>query len=928
MPHIFFRASAFAVMLVVMSTLQGCGDEPGKLMESAKVAMEKRDFNTAIIHIKNVLQKEPGNAQARLWFGQLLLDQGDAADAATELRKALGAGNADEQLFSLLVRALYESGQAKKATDEFAGKNLTSPEGRAALAGALGRAYLAQGDAAMAGTQFELALKDVPDFAPALHGLAVLQLSQHNEAAALGLLEKVLGKQPPMAEAALLKADILAAGGKFDAAIELVAKVRDMKPAQAQAIDAQVRLISLYSRQSKMQEAGAALAALKQLAPKSLQTVYWDARVDLMKKEPAKAREAIAQVLRTSPGHVPALILAGIANMQLGDQVQAQTMLESVVARTGEAPGPRKLLAQSYLASRNADKALDTLKPLLTPENRDSSVMALAGQAYLLAGDAKKSQEYFAKQVAAEPESAMARTRLGVVRLLARDEVLAMEDLEAAAKLDPGSILADTAMVAAHLRTGDIPKAVAAAAELERKQPNNPLVYNIKGGVMLAAKDVPAARKAFERAIELQPANLAATTQLARLDVADKKPEVAKKRFEDIISREPNGVSAYLLLAQLEAETGGSVEAVRKVLERGVAADPTKSQVRLALVQLFLRNGESKAALEQAQQAQVASPDRPEVLRLLGNTQIATNQTQQAVATFLKLHNLEPANPATLVELALVQQRVGDLPAAEQSLRKAMQVRGDFMPAHERLVALLAQDKRVDDALKVARDLIAAKPDVINGYVLEAQALGTGKRWPEAVLSWQKVVQKFKSPQAVLGVHGALSAQNKNDEAKKVMTDWIRTNPNDVVVRGLLADRALAAKDYREAAAQYNAMLAVVPTSPLVLNNLAWALHQLKDPRALERAEAAVKLAPTSAPLLDTLGMILVDGGQTQRGIDALKRAVDLAPTSPQLHLSYARALGKSGDRENARREGTKAAQLAPEGSPLRQDAEQFMKGL
>jgi Flp pilus assembly protein TadD len=195
------------------------------------------------------------------------------------------------------------------------------------------------------------------------------------------------------------------------------------------------------------------------------------------------------------------------------------------------------------------------------------------------------------------------------------------------------------------------------------------------------------------------------------------------------------------------------------------------------------------------------------------------------------------------------------------------------------------------------------------------------------VQAWQKVVQRFKSPQAVLGVYGALSAQKKNEEAKKAALEWVGNNPKDSVVRGFLAERAIAAKDYREAITHYRTLLALAPNSPLVLNNLAWALHQLKDPEALDRAEAAVKLAPKAPAILDTLGVILLDLGQTRRSVTTLKQAVELAPKSAALHLNYARALVASGDKDGARRESAKAVELAPEGSPLRQDAERFGKG-
>jgi Tfp pilus assembly protein PilF len=53
------------------------------------------------------------------------------------------------------------------------------------------------------------------------------------------------------------------------------------------------------------------------------------------------------------------------------------------------------------------------------------------------------------------------------------------------------------------------------------------------------------------------------------------------------------------------------------------------------------------------------------------------------------------------------------------------------------------------------------------------------------------------------------------------------------------------------------------PNNPAALNNLAWAYQQEKDPRALGTAEQAFKLAGDNPGVLDTLGWMLVEQGNT-----------------------------------------------------------------
>ena len=68
------------------------------------------------------------------------------------------------------------------------------------------------------------------------------------------------------------------------------------------------------------------------------------------------------------------------------------------------------------------------------------------------------------------------------------------------------------------------------------------------------------------------------------------------------------------------------------------------------------------------------------------------------------------------------------------------------------------------------------------------------------------------------------------------------------------------------------------PNNLLVLNNLAWSLFESKDSRALGFAEQALKLKPDNPDVMDTLGWILVQQGQAERGIKLLQQALSKAP--------------------------------------------------
>ena len=137
----------------------------------------------------------------------------------------------------------------------------------------------------------------------------------------------------------------------------------------------------------------------------------------------------------------------------------------------------------------------------------------------------------------------------------------------------------------------------------------------------------------------------------------------------------------------------------------------------------------------------------------------------------------------------------------------------------------------------------------------------------------------------------------------------------------------MCSSDLENAAERYRIALKRAPENALLLNNLAWAASQLKRPEALEHAERAHELAPENPNIMDTLGVILVGSGQTERGLALLGRAAELAPDAHQIRLNFAKALLKVERKAAARKELEPLATLDTR-LPVQQEAAKLLAGL
>jgi Flp pilus assembly protein TadD len=156
---------------------------------------------------------------------------------------------------------------------------------------------------------------------------------------------------------------------------------------------------------------------------------------------------------------------------------------------------------------------------------------------------------------------------------------------------------------------------------------------------------------------------------------------------------------------------------------------------------------------------------------------------------------------------------------------------------------------------------------------------------------------------------------------------WVLHHPKDVSVITYLAQRDIAEKRYAEAEKRYALALQRDPNNPFVLNNLAWVSFELKQPKALAYAERANEIAPNTPEIMDTLGWMLTQSGERERGVELLARASEMAPQAHAIRLNLAKALVKAGRKDAARKELEVLAKLDSK-LPVQREASALLANL
>ena len=891
----FVPAATLAMALLVSA----CGsDSPDALLASAQDYLSRNDAPAAIIQLKNVLKDRPDSAKARLLLGQALQATGDIAGAETEFRKAQDLGAAPDEVVPQLAQALLLGKQFGKITTDYALLQLASAPAQASLKTTVAIAWLRQGQEDKFRASIDQALKAKADHVPALIELVRASAQRGNIDEALAGLDKIPRQSSGADEAHKLRGDLLLYG-KRDMDAAMVA-YRDALQVNPSYLEGQAAVVQLLLLQGKTEAAAEALQGLAKEAPGKPQTLYLQAMLAYAKNDLKAAQEHAQKLVTLTPENFRALELAGMTELRLGANVQAEALLAKALQLEAGLPMARRGLVTAYVRQGRLDKAMSALPVDVERNDRDPGMMALAGQVYMLHGDVDRAQRYFARASNLDPKDPAKRTSLAVSRLASGQGDAALGELQSIAASDDG-VVADMALINALLQERKVDQALKAIDALEKKRPADVMPVFLRGRALLLKRDAVGARKAMERVLEIDPNYFPAVGVLAVLDNADKRPDDARARLEAAIKRQPGNVQAHLALVELRQANGADKTELATLLRKVVEAAPSSPLPRLLLAEHHLRHSEPKDALVVAQQAVSALPDNVQLLDVLGRAQSANGEHNQAQASFNRMAALQPQSSLPFLRMASANLIAGDRDAASQNLRKALEIEPKSLEAQQGQVSLAMAAQKPGDALAISRAVQKQRPKEQVGYMLEGEIHAAGKAWDKAADAFRAGLKQVASPELAVRLHDVLLSAAKKPEADRWAAEWSRTQPKDAAFPFYLGNRALTLNELPESLRHFERVVAIQPENAAALNNLAWLKGQLGRDGALADAERANALAPNQPAFMDTWAMLLSSANQHERALEMQKKVVQLQPQVLEFKLNLAKIQIKAGNKDAAR---------------------------
>jgi Flp pilus assembly protein TadD len=215
---------------------------------------------------------------------------------------------------------------------------------------------------------------------------------------------------------------------------------------------------------------------------------------------------------------------------------------------------------------------------------------------------------------------------------------------------------------------------------------------------------------------------------------------------------------------------------------------------------------------------------------------------------------------------------------------------------------VLALTGKVNDAAAVLGELKSTHPQDPSIATLEGSIAMAGGRSAEAVSAYQRAFGAQRTGENLVRLTSAQVAAGQTSAARAALEEWRKQRPDDVPVRLSLGELYVSLREFKLAETEYSELNRSVPDNPLILNNLAWTVTELGRPQeGLPLARRAAELAPNSADVLDTLGVVLLRNNDAAGAVQTLRTATQKAPAIAVIQLHLAEALARSGNSGEAK---------------------------
>lgn len=755
------KISAVLVIALALVACDSAQDRKTKYMTQAVEKFEEGDLDKARVGLKNVLQIDPKDVEARYLFGQIKEKQQEWRDAAGQYQAVI---DNDPQHVGAHVRLgkLYLLGnnveKAKELLNDALNIDADNIEALSLEAGIL----LKEGNIESAREKMLTAYEKEPENLDHIIMLANIEKALGNASESKAILNRGLKSNTDSIALRTLLAKQAIDEGDSVKAVELF---REMIKVRPEDLEIRTKLALLQTQLKRLDE-----------AEQTLQKAIGD-----LPDEP-KAKLALIDFLRGQRS-----------------EEQALEVLEKYIAEETDQAEFYFAKAQILFNQDKKDLAKNTLHEV---EKRfEGKPQALEAKNKLAIFAINEGDEGQAK---AYVEEVLQENNLDVKALAIRGELAfkeerfsdAVADFRAVLKEEPTNGKIYKALAQAQLRVGDTPLAIENLKKASLLLPSDTNSRILLAKVYKDEGKVEAAEDTLSELVVADPSNIAFLDELIKLQLAQKKYEDALKNADSLVALHPENPLGYFYKGvsyQGQKIFDKSSDNLKKALE----LEPKLAEPLMALMKNYLIQGKSDKALETLDSALTNNGENAVAYNLKGEVLSGMDKFTEAKQAFENAIKVSPTWWVPYRGLAAIYVKDKNIEEAAATFLKGIEQVEDKNRLRLELSGLYEKTAKFDKAIGQYRDIVAEAKDKDSARNNLAMMLINYKKDDASFKEAEELVSDFKdsSNPMFLDTLGWVKYHNKKyDEAisylsKSVISDQGNPEFNYHLGRAYLADK-------------------------------------------------------------------------------------------------------------------------------------------
>lgn len=740
------------------------------------------DQNSLYYLYKDMLDSNPGSAEANLTAGQFFITQAKYDEAEQILHDALTYPDVTIENYLVLSKLQQRTGEEnaalstlETAVNKFPGQSIGFNE--------LGNFYLTKGDLQKAEFYFNKSIDLNPAMISAYEGKSKIEQIKGNIDSALAVLQEAVSKNPGSPEAQIALAALHESISRIDLAEENIQKALEITNTDIDILHAAALF---YLRQKRYTEAFLLLESALTLPGSKVEISLQIGNLEMERQQTSEAlrryqaandldkgdvrpylaianlqeamgnhKEAINTLqtaLEMEPASVDACVALGKVYDKLGYDDEARAYLE--LARKLDQSDVSVFAALSEFSKNHGDwkQAIEYLQQAVTIQPTNFNLYNSLTQLYQLSENTKKAEELVLsgfQNTSQKQEAYLVRAEM-YEKQGAWDNARGYYDL--AWKQEPYSKYAGLQLVEFLQRRNEIDLALTTLHQLETRLGADAELSTALGNIYASQAKWTEAIDAYQQAIKLDTGAEEAYLGLAKTYEMLGDMEAALGVYETAGRLGVNGVDIHVL-SGLALQSQGKYEEARTAYLKALELEPfnleslinlerlstilkTSEFDLLEYVQNALDNPSSKAFLSIAQLYQLMGkwtiahswlqrainiePYNGETWKMLGDHYSSLADWEKALAAYVQAQKYNPLSSEIVLAMGAVQEKLGDINDAKRSYERVVELRPGSISGYAALAQLLINQKNSEEALSTIREGIRLVPGDYRGY----EALG------------------------------------------------------------------------------------------------------------------------------------------------------------------------------------------------------------